>query len=180
MRAAALIAIGLGLGSPAAAAVIDAQPGGFEVREQAQIAAPPERVYATIGQIDRWWSRQHTYSGDARNLSLDLKAGGCFCERLKEGGAARHMSVILVQPDTTVRLDGALGPLATTGGTGHLTFALSAKDAGTTLVLTYDFGGYAKDGMDKWAAPVDQVLGEQLDRLKRYIETGQPDTHGGL
>jgi hypothetical protein len=41
-------------------------------------------------------------------------------------------------------------------------------------VLTYDFGGYAKGGMDKWAAPVDQVLGAQLDSLKRYVETGQP------
>jgi uncharacterized protein YndB with AHSA1/START domain len=174
MRMAALIVIGVGLASPAAAAVIDAQPGGFEVREQAQIAAPPERVYAAIGQIGQWWSSQHTYSGDAKNLSLDLKVGGCFCERLKGGGGARHLGVILVQPNATVRLEGALGPLATTGGTGHLTFELSAKDAGTNLVLTYDFGGYAEDGMGKWAAPVDRVLGEQLDRLKRYVETGQP------
>jgi uncharacterized protein YndB with AHSA1/START domain len=174
MRTAFLAALGLGLASPAAAAVVDAQPGGFEVREQAQIAAPPARVYAAIGRIGQWWLSGHTYSGDAKNLSLDLKPGGCFCEVLKDDGGVRHMGVILVQPDKTVRLEGALGPLATTGGAGHLSFALSPRDTGTNVVLTYDFGGYAKGGMDKWAAPVDGVLGAQLDSLKRYVETGQP------
>jgi uncharacterized protein YndB with AHSA1/START domain len=177
MRTATLIAMGLGLASPAAAAVVDSQPGGFEVREQAQVAATPAQVYAAIGQIGQWWNSQHTYSGDARNLSLELRAGGCFCEQLKDGGSARHMGVILAQPNKTVRLEGALGPLATTAGTGHLTFALTAKDAGTNVVLTYDFGGYANGGMGEFAAPVDEVLSGQLDRLRRYIETGHPDAH---
>lgn len=176
MRTAALIAIALGLASPAAAAVVDAQSNGFEVREEALVAAPPARVYAALGQIGQWWLGQHSYSGDARNLSLDLKAGGCFCERLKDGGSARHMSVILVQPNAVVRLEGALGPLATTGGNGHLTITLKSKGAGTDVVLTYDFGGYALDDMDQWAAPVDNVLAAQLDRLKRYVETGRPDS----
>jgi uncharacterized protein YndB with AHSA1/START domain len=177
MRTAILIAMGLGVASPAAAAVVASQPGGFEVREQAQVAATPAQVYAAIGQIGQWWNSEHTYSGDATNLSLELRAGGCFCEQLKDGGSAKHMGVILVQPNKTVRLEGALGPLAATAGTGHLTFALSAKDAGTNVVLTYDFGGYANGGMGNFAAPVDEVLGGQLDRLRRYIETGRPDAH---
>ena len=177
MRKAILIAIGLGLASPTAAAVVASQPGGFEVREQAQVAGTPAQVYAAIGQIGQWWNSEHTYSGDAKNLSLELRVGGCFCEQLKDGGSAKHMGVILVQPNKTVRLEGALGPLAATAGTGHLTFALSAKDAGTNVVLTYDFGGYANGGMGDFAAPVDAVLGGQLDRLRRYIETGRPDAH---
>jgi uncharacterized protein YndB with AHSA1/START domain len=177
MRTAIFWAMALGLASPAAAAVIDSQPGGFEVREEVQVAAPPAEVYAAIGRIGQWWSSDHTYSGDARNMSLELKAGGCFCEQLKDGGGAKHMGVILVQPDRLVRLEGALGPLAGTGGIGHLAFALSPKAAGTDVVLTYDFGGYAKGGMGDFAAPVDAVLGGQLDRLKRYIETGRPDAH---
>ena len=175
MRTAVLITVGLGLASPAAATVVEAQPGGFEVREEAQIAAPPAQVYAAIGQVGRWWSSEHTYSGSAANLSLDLSAGGCFCEKLKDGGVVRHLGVILVQPDTAVRLEGALGPLASTGGTGHLSLSLAARGSGTVVVLTYDFGGYAKGGMDKWAAPVDQVLSLQIDRLKRYVETGEAD-----
>jgi hypothetical protein len=31
--------------------------------------------------------------------------------------------------------------------------------------------------MGNFAAPVDEVLGGQLDRLRRYIETGRPDAH---
>jgi hypothetical protein len=110
MRTVCLAALGLGLALPAAAAVVDAQPGGFEVREQAQIAAAPAQVYAAIGRIGQWWLSERTYSGDAKNLSLDLKPGGCFCEVLKNGDAVRHMGVIMVQPDKTVRLEARLGP----------------------------------------------------------------------
>ncbi len=80
-----------------------------------------------------------------------------------------------VQPNRLVRLAGALGPLAATGGAGHLAIRLAPKNGGTALDLTYDFGGYAKGGMAQWAAPVDGVLGEQVARLKRYVETGKPD-----
>ncbi|HXQ12498.1 MAG TPA: SRPBCC domain-containing protein [Caulobacteraceae bacterium] len=175
MQAALIALLGAGLARPAAAAVVDAQPSGFELQETAQIAAPPERVYAAIGQIGQWWMSQHTYSGDAKNLTLDLTVGGCFCERLRDGGGTRHMVVDMLQPNRLVRLAGALGPLAGTGGAGHLAIRLAPKDGGTALDLTYDFGGYAKGGMAQWAAPVDGVLGEQVARLKRYVETGKPD-----
>jgi uncharacterized protein YndB with AHSA1/START domain len=165
----------LALAAPADAAVVDAQPSGFEVHETAQIAAPPERVYAALGQIGQWWTSQHTYSKDAKNLSLELHVGGCWCERLADGGSVGHMIVDMVQPNRLVRLAGALGPLAGTGGAGHMVFSLAPKDGGTALDLTYDFGGYAKGGMAQWAGPVDGVLGDQVARLKRYVETGRPD-----
>ena len=167
--------IGLALAAPAAAAVVDAQPSGFEVHETAQIAAPPERVYAALGQVGQWWTSEHTYSKDAKNLSLDLHVGGCWCERLPDGGAVGHMIVDMVQPNHLVRFAGALGPLAGTGGAGHMVISLAPKDGGTAVELTYDFGGYAKGGMAQWAGPVDGVLGEQVARLKRYVETGRAD-----
>jgi len=175
MQRIILAMVGLCLAGPAAAAVVDAQPNGFELREEVQVAAPPGKVYAALGQVGRWWSSQHTYSGDASNLSLDLHVGGCFCERLPDGGETGHLIVDMVQPDKLVRFAGALGPLAGTGGTGHLAVLLTAKDGGSDVVLTYDFGGYGKGGLDKWASPVDRVLGVQLARLKRYVETGSPD-----
>lgn len=175
--AAASIAIGgaVALATPAAATVVDAQPNGFEVRETAQIAASPEKVFAAIGQVGQWWQAEHTYSHDARNLTLDLRVGGCDCERLPGGGQVAHMIVDMVVPNRLVRFAAALGPLASTGGAGHLAIALAPKDGGTELDLTYDFGGYAKGGFGQWAAPVDGVLGEQVARLKRYVETGKPD-----
>ncbi|HLI66420.1 MAG TPA: SRPBCC family protein [Caulobacteraceae bacterium] len=175
MRALIAIVILIGLAAPARAAVVASSETGFEVREDVQIAAPPAKVYAAIGAIGRWWSSEHTYSHDARNLTLDLVGGGCQCERLSGGGSARHMTVILAVPGQLVRLEGALGPLATTGGTGHLTYALTPKDGGTALSVTYVFGGYASDGLAHWAGPVDGVLGVQIARLRRYVETGKPD-----
>ena len=174
MRVAGLGVILLALGTPASAAVVDTQPNGFEVHETAQIAAPPERVYAAIGEVGRWWSPQHTYSHDAKNLSLDLHVGGCWCERLGGGGVG-HLVVEAVMPNKLVRLAGALGPLANTGATGHMTIALTGKGEGTQVDLVYDIGGYAKGGMAQFAAPVDEVLGEQVARLKRYVEAGKPD-----
>ncbi|MFI4976432.1 MAG: SRPBCC domain-containing protein [Caulobacterales bacterium] len=154
--------------------VVEALPTGFEVKQQATIAAPPEKVWAALGQIGQWWDSQHSWSGDATNLSLDLKPGGCLCEKLPNGGGAWHLTVVFVAPPKTVRLEGALGPLVFTGGSGHLIWTLAPKDGGTVVTQTYDFGGYMKGGLDKIAGPVDGVLGEQLGRLKAFVETGKP------
>ena len=81
--------------------------------------------------------------------------------------------MIFVRPDKTLRLEGGLGPLSLSGASGHLIWDLAEKDGHTTLTTTYDVGGYAKGGLDKWAAPVDTVLGEQVGRLKVYLETGK-------
>jgi uncharacterized protein YndB with AHSA1/START domain len=164
---AALIVAG-----PAAAEVVDVQPSGFEVREVAQFNAPPAKVWAALVQIGRWWSPVHTFSHDAANLTLDPRAGGCFCETLKDGGSVAFMRVIYVAPGSILRLEGALGPLQTTGASGHLAWTLKAKDGGTELTSTYDVGGYACGGFGGWAPVVDRVLGEQYAGLKRFVETG--------
>ena len=158
--------------TPAAAEVTDRTAAGFEVRHQTSIAAPPTAVYQALLAPNRWWNSAHSYSGDAANLSMDL-ASGCFCERLPNGGLVRHMQIIYADGKRLV-LEGALGPLATTGATGHLIVELSAAGAGTQATLSYAVGGYAKGGLaERWAAPVDGVLGEQFARLKRLVETGK-------
>ena len=59
----------------------------------------------------QWWSKDHTYSGDAARMSLQLRPGGCFCETLDGGGGIEHMRVTFVQPGERVVLTGSLGPL---------------------------------------------------------------------
>ncbi|MBV8683905.1 MAG: SRPBCC family protein [Caulobacteraceae bacterium] len=169
---AAVLAL-LSLGSAASAEVIAAQPAGFEVVEHVHIASSPAKVWIAIGQVASWWSSSHTYSQDAANLSLHTDLGDCFCERWN-GGAVGHMIVVASLPTRMLRLEGALGPLGGLGVAGHLTFDLKPEGQGTDLKLTYDVGGWSKDGLDKMAAPVDQVLGEQMDRLSRYVTTGKP------
>lgn len=167
IAAALLLAAG-----SAHAEVADQGPAGFQVRHVVLIAAPPAKVRAAALDIGKWWSSSHTYSGDAKNLSID--AAGCFCEKLPDG-LVRHMTLVYSAPDA-LRLAGALGPLATTGASGHLGLSFGKAADSTQLVLTYDVGGYAKGGLAQtWAAPVDGVLGQQVARLKRYVETGKPE-----
>jgi len=173
---AVIVVMALVLAGAARAEVVDVQPTGFEVRHVVAFDAPAAKVWAALSQISAWWDSGHTWSGDARNLSIELKAGGYWREALpKSGGAVQHMQVVEVDPETTVRLEGGLGPLMLSGASGHMSWVLAGNDAHATLTWTYDVGGYAKGGLDKLAAPVDAVLGAQANRLKHYVETGKPD-----
>ena len=166
---AALIPL-LAVAAPAAAEVKSATPNGFEVASATTIAAPPDRVYAALGEVGHWWSPSHTFSKDAANLSLELRAGGCFCERLKDGGSVQHMQVVYAAPGEGLRLRGALGPLQTEGVDGTLSWSLKPAGGGTSVTQSYVVGGYIRAGMEQWAPRVDRVLDEQLQRLKAYVE----------
>jgi uncharacterized protein YndB with AHSA1/START domain len=153
--------------------VVDAQPNGFEIKRTAVLNAPADKVYAALSQPSQWWNKDHTWSGASANLSLAAMAGGCFCEKLPNGGSVMHMTVVYAQPGQGLRMFGGLGPLQMSGATGHLGWTLAEAGGKTTLTQTYDVGGYAKGGLDKLAPAVDRVLGEQFDRLTAYVETGK-------
>jgi len=161
------------LAGAAHAEVTDRSAAGFEVVEKATIAAPQAKVWNALLRPGRWWSGQHTWSGDAKNLAID--PSGCFCETLPKG-AVRHMTLAYADGTSQLRMFGALGPLQFTGASGHLGVTLKGAGPATAVTLSYDVGGYARGGLaETYAAPVDKVLGEQLGRLKRYVETGRPD-----
>ncbi|WP_426010246.1 SRPBCC family protein [Caulobacter sp. DWR2-3-1b2] len=151
--------------------VVDAQPNGFEVKREAVINAPADKVYAALTQPSAWWNKDHTWSGSSANLSMAAMSGGCFCEKLPNGGSVVHMTVVYAQPGQGLRLFGGLGPLQMSGASGHLNWTLSEQDGRTTLTQTYDVGGYMKGGLDRIAPVVDRVLSDQFDRLKVYVET---------
>lgn len=172
--AIALAIAGLAAASGARASVTDATPAGFQVTETVEIAAPAAQVWSALANIGRWWDPKHSWSGDAKNLHLDLSTGGCLCESLASGaGAAEHMRVIFSVPEKTAILDGTLGPLMFSGTSGHLIWSLAEKDGHTTLTQTYYVGGYFQGGLDKLAPAVDGVLTEQIERFKSYVETGK-------
>ena len=166
-------AAALAVSGAARAEVIDASPAGFEVRQIVVIDAPAAKVWAALIQPGQWWSSAHTYSGDAHNLTLEAKAGGCWCEALPGGGGVQHMRVVYVDPGKGLRAYGGLGPFQFTGAAGHLQWTLAEKDGKTTLTQTYDIGGYVKGGIQALAAPVDHVMTEQIGRLKALVETGK-------
>jgi len=163
------------LASPALGAVKATTPQGFEVVESYAVTVPPSRLYQAIVEPARWWNLEHTFSGSAANLSLDPHAGGCFCEAIKDGGSVQHLTVVYAAPGKALRLRGALGPLQAEGVDGSLTFALKPGKDGTQLDVSYIVGGYLRKGPEWWAPIVDQVLDEQVQRLKLYAETGSPE-----
>jgi uncharacterized protein YndB with AHSA1/START domain len=169
-----LVAAGFAIASPALAAVTASGPAGFTVTETAHLAAPPEQAFAALITPGRWWSSEHTYSGDAANMSLDPHAGGCWCERLPGGGSAEHLHVVYVVPGKTLRLRGALGPLQGMAADGVMTVTLSPVQGGAELKLSYSVWGDPAVGLPALAGPVDNVLGEQVARLKAAVETGRP------
>ncbi len=162
--------------APLSADVADQAPNGFTLRINTIVrGAPPEVVYAKlVHNIGDWWSPAHTYANDAHNLSLDDKPMGCFCEKLPYGGGVRHAEVIAVMPNKLLVLSGALGPLQKFGATATWTIVLEPMHKDTRVEMVYAVGGYLPDGLNTWAGPVNQVLTEQLARLRSYVETGSP------
>jgi hypothetical protein len=138
------------------------------------VRVSPGRAYAAAVDIAHWWSADHTYSGNAANLHMDAKAGGCFCEKLANGGGVQHMTVVFALPGNTLRMTGGLGPLQSSGATGSLTLRFIGAQSATRVEMTYAVGGYVQGGADKLAAPVNAVLTEQLQRFKSFVDTGKP------
>ena len=103
-------ALALGTAGPAGAETSQVSASGFLVTVRHEVKAPPPRLYAAMGEIDRWWNGSHSYSGQAANLSLARQAGGCFCERWGTN-AVEHARVVFALEDRMLRLEGALGPL---------------------------------------------------------------------
>ena len=165
------------LGATLAQSAPEIAPNGFLVKFDVSINAPAAKVYdAMVGQIGSWWNPEHTYSHDAKNLSIDARPGGCFCEKLPNSGGIEHLRVVYVAPPQVVRFSGALGPLQASGVAGSMTWKVAGASDGTRLELSYSVGGFIPGGFEKMAPAVEAMLREQLDRLKLFIETGKP-TH---
>jgi len=158
------------------AEVVDSASNGFTVRHVLTIQAPPETVYQKlVKNVGEWWSSSHSFSHDAHNLSIDDKPGGCFCEKLPNGGGVQHLQVAFASPGQALMMRGGMGPLMGLGVTGGLEISLAPAAGGTKFTVTYSVGGYIPRGAEAWARPVDGMLAETFARFKSYVETGVPE-----
>jgi hypothetical protein len=164
------------LGPAAHGEIVNASPNGFNLRhviEAPNVGAPV--VWAALSDVAKWWDPEHTYSGDARNLSLDPVVRGCFCEKLSLYAGIEHGAVVYAQPAKILRLIGALGPLQEFGVTGALTWQIEAAGGGSKITMTYNVGGFADRPLSDWAPIVDEVLSVQAQRLGRFITAGNAE-----
>jgi uncharacterized protein YndB with AHSA1/START domain len=162
---------------PADAEVTAAANNGFTTVNEVVVVATRAEAWNAALAIGRWWSSDHTISGDAARMSIDPVTQGCFCESLGEVAGVVHLVVTTVMPETSLRMTGGLGPLGLMGVNGNMTWDFDeAEDGATRIRFTYAVGGYMDGGLEQMAGPVDYVLGEALARLKTYIETGNPES----
>lgn len=175
----ALVALAMSLGgSPghASAEVTGSSESTFTVSMAADVSAPKADVWKALVAPSRWWSGEHTYSGDAANLYIDGQATGCFCEKLprpadapadQRMGSVEHMHIVFADPQRgMLRLLGGLGPLQQEPVRGVWTIQLkSIAEGGTRIEWTYAVSGLVAAKGGDVAPMVDKVLGEQLTRL---------------
>lgn len=162
--------------------VTDASASGFTTVNEVVVSAERSRAWrVAVREVDRWWSSDHTVSGEASRLSISAKPQGCFCEDLGKNAGVVHMNVTTVVPEVVLRLSGGLGPLGLMGVSGNMTWEfddVEDSDVATRVRFTYAVGGYRPEGLDGIASAVDGVIGEALLRLEAYIETGDAERAG--
>lgn len=177
--AAALLALGLAAAAPGYGEVVESSATGFSTSASAIVAASPDVAWDELVHPARYWNGEHSWSGDAANLTMNPVAGGCFCEALPAhdghpAGSAEHMRVVQAMPGRLLRMRGALGPLQGEALAGTLSVTLEPVAGGTKLTWEYVVGGHARFDLAGVAPAVDRVVGEQLERLAaRLGESGE-------
>lgn len=164
------IALALLVAAPAAAEVTASTETSFTVTQKVTVAAPAAKVWATLIAPSAWWSGEHSWSGSAANLTLDPRPGGCWCEKLPDGGGVEHMRVVFFQPNKMLRLSGTLGPLQAFPASGVMTMTLTPAADGKSTDVKVEYAVAGAPGLGRIAAPVDGVLGQQVARLKAAAE----------
>ncbi len=105
---------------PLLADVQSAGEQNMSVQATVTVTATPEATWGHLLKIGTWWSSDHTWSGDAKNLTLNAVPGGGFDESLPGNGFVRHMQVIYSDPGKKLRMTGLLGPLVTAERDGYI------------------------------------------------------------
>ncbi|WP_285712859.1 SRPBCC family protein, partial [Erythrobacter oryzae] len=163
---------------PAAAEVTRVTDLGFVSRNEVVVKASPKEVWLALINPASWWESSHTWSGDAKNLSLTPQAGGCFCEIIPEvdepgrftlQGSVEHMRVVQAYPEAALRMVGSLGPLQSEPVTGVLTIVLSKHEKGTRIVWEYNVGGSMRYEIPVISKAVDGVMAAQLAGLAKPL-----------
>jgi hypothetical protein len=154
--------------------IVQSPPGLTEISFQLHVTTNAAGAYAAVTHPEKWWNGEHSYSGDASNMTLEAAAGGCWCEKLPAGGSVQHMRVIAAIPGALLRLSGGLGPLQAQPMTGVMSWSFKDDPAGGSVIdLKYRLAG-SSDLPGNWPQAVNGVLGGQMQRLQNLLNKGAP------
>lgn len=154
------------LNAPAMAEVTVSAPDHYTLTHKGASPLAPDTLWARLINPADWWHPDHTYSGDAQNLSLEATAGGQWREDWDDGSTS-HGVVLLVEDGKTLRLNAPFGPLQEMGVTVIWTISLMPDNetGGTKVTFTEIANGTASSKLDVVAPAVDFVKTEAMRRL---------------
>ena len=172
MRNVRLVTIVVGLcASPLPQAeIVASSDTHYVLRHEATSTLKPDALWRRLVTPASWWHPDHTYSGDAANLTLALEAGGSWREDW-DGGSVEHGRVLLVQPGEVLRMAAPFGPLQAAGAYTVWTISVRAADEGGGSVVVFDevASGPPSASLAELAPAVDFVKSEAIARL---VEAG--------
>lgn len=160
LSAAALLSLAVS----AQAEIVESSDSHYVLRQEATDSRSAEELWERLLDPATWWHPDHTYSGNAGNLSLDARAGGLWLERW-DGGSIAHGEVLLVQDGAVLRMNAPFGPLQEAGAYTIWTITISAEGDGSRVVFDEVATARPGAGMDELAKAVDYVKTEAIGRL---------------
>ena len=139
---------------------------GFSIRVERTLNMNESEAWERLVNIPSWWSSDHSWSGDAANMTAVPAVGGCWCESWEDGEVV-HGRVIGVIYGELLRLSAPLGPLQDMGVRGVLTLSLSADETTGAVRAVFDYVVVGADfqELDALAPVVDGVITDQIDRF---------------
>lgn len=158
------ILAGLFLVATARADIVESSDSHYVLKHEATSSLAPDALWARFIIPADWWHPDHTYSGDANNLSLQPNAGGLWLERW-DGGSVIHGSVLYVEDGKSMRLYAPFGPLQGLGVYTVWTITISAEGTGSKVVFDEISTGPPSADLDELAKAVDYVKTEGISRL---------------
>lgn len=159
----------LSAAAPAHAEVVSRGENGFTLRFSTAAEIDPGDIPGALQALPDWWEASHTYSGDSKNLSLDLTPGGCWCEKLPDNPTFDHGRTVSVDADRIV-FHAPFGPLRGKATRAELTVTWPPANRGWTPTWTFVVEG---PGLGVMADGVDRVMGNGFQRWMRYLEYGE-------
>lgn len=163
----ALTAIALtGFAGMASAEIMAAAPDHYTLHHEASSPFAPQALWDRLVHPETWWHPDHTYSGDAKNLSLTPEAGGLWLESWA-GGSVEHGRVLTIMEGKMLRLDAPFGPLQGMGVQVVWTITLEPDEesGGTKVIFDEAANGSSASGLDQIAPAVDGVKSQAIERL---------------
>lgn len=146
------------------AEVISSSADHFHLKLKAESRHSSFELWNRLIDPAQWWHSDHTYSGNANNLTLDLQAGGLWQENLQKGSVA-HGRVLFVDAPRLLRLEAPFGPLQALAVKTVWTITVTPKGSGSEVTFEFLANGTAHSNLDQLASAVLQVKTQALQQL---------------